>query len=249
MILAMACLFGACVCGGEEPVLVLETINIVGDPDGTSEFEVDFGDPQVLERVDPDNDTVSDTFDNCPDVRNFQQYDRDVDGLGDACDDDIDGDGIENDFDNCMYHENVEQWDMDQDGVGDECDNCPYHFNPEQENEDESPEWLADSFGSACDNCPLYENEDQLDTDGDGVGDRCDDDVDGDGIVDVYNNIYVGDDNCPEVSNRDQEDFDDDGIGDACDDHTSYRPADDTLEHAPEPASLGELEHGTEPIP
>nr|WP_281168643.1 thrombospondin type 3 repeat-containing protein [Gilvimarinus chinensis] len=53
-------------------------------------------------------------------------------------------------------------------------------------------------------------NADQLDTDGDSVGDACDDDRDGDG---VSNNA----DNCPDTANGDQADADGDGIGDACD--------------------------------
>ncbi len=48
------------------------------------------------------------------------------------------------------------------------------------------------------------------DSDGDGIGDICDDDDDNDGIED-------GEDNCPNTANADQLDFDNDTIGDACD--------------------------------
>jgi hypothetical protein len=41
------------------------------------------------------------------------------------------------------------------------------------------------------------------------VGDACDIDIDGDGIVN-------GADNCPLVANRNQADTDRDGVGDAC---------------------------------
>ena len=40
------------------------------------------------------------------------------------------------------------------------------------------------------DNCPLVPNRDQIDTNGNGKGDACEDDYDGDGIAD-------SEDNCP----------------------------------------------------
>jgi len=53
----------------------------------------------------------------------------------------------------------------------------------------------GDGVGDACDNCPVP-NFDQIDRDGDGVGDVCD--------------------NCVEISNASQLDADGDGLGDAC---------------------------------
>lgn len=67
----------------------------------------------------------------------------------------------------------------------------------------------ADGLADGSDNCPSVVNGDQRDSNGNGIGDACDD-----GDFDT-----VGDhvDNCPSALNRDQADSDDDGVGDACD--------------------------------
>jgi hypothetical protein len=67
----------------------------------------------------------------------------------------------------------------------------------------------VDDLVYAQDNCPGVDNEDQRNIDGDGLGDPCDPDIDGDGADNES-------DNCPRHANADQVDHDDDGLGDVC---------------------------------
>ncbi len=121
---------------------------------------------------------------------------------------DTDGDGVCDSNDNCPYAYNPGQEDSDYDTLGDACDICPM---------DDENDYDGDGICGNDDNCRYTYNPSQEDTDYDGVGDYCDmcpndpqNDADGDG--------YCSDnDNCPLVFNPGQEDSDHDGIGDACD--------------------------------
>lgn len=86
----------------------------------------------------------------------------------------------------------------------------------------------CDGLDNPWDNCPNAYNPAQKDIDKDGIGNVCDDDIDGDsivnpiGIVDNQDRIIVRlrtgtMDNCLFISNVDQIDSDNNHIGDACD--------------------------------
>jgi len=111
--------------------------------------------------------------------------------------------------------------DGDCDGVANAGDNCPGVYNPQQLDGDLDChalpippgfvcEPLADGTGDVCDNCAKWYNPAQEDTDGDGIGDRCSDDIDGDGVGNHS-------DNCGSISNPTQDNRDGDNDGDACD--------------------------------
>lgn len=87
--------------------------------------------------------------------------------------------------------------DGDADGISDSIDNCVEVFNPAR----------------------IKLNRDnpvQLDNDGDGTGDPCDGDLDGDGVPQAATEGATGE-NCVYRPNADQADVDGDGRGDLCD--------------------------------
>ncbi|MCP9236425.1 malectin domain-containing carbohydrate-binding protein [Lewinella sp. JB7] len=92
--------------------------------------------------------------------------------------------------------------DNDNDGVEDSVDNCPTVYNPDQSLGTFYADTDGDGYGdpatavTACappagyvdnmlDNCPAFATDDLTDTDGDGIGDACDNDDDGDSVADT----------------------------------------------------------------
>ncbi len=75
----------------------------------------------LYKKIDSDKDGVIDRDDNCVDVENADQIDKDSNGIGDACED-FDLDGIINVRDNCPDVPNKNQVDKDFDKIGDVCD-------------------------------------------------------------------------------------------------------------------------------
>ncbi len=126
--------------------------------------------------TDSDGDGVPDDEDNCPAIANSGQSDVNNNGIGDVCDaeSDSDNDGFVDSADNCPGIAN-DQTDDNVNGIGDVCD-------PELD-------WDNDGFSNSVDNCPSNPN-DQSDLDGDNIGDVCDDDIDGDGMSNVYEDVY-----------------------------------------------------------
>jgi len=90
----------------------------------------------------------------------------------------------------------------------------------------------GDGVRDEVDNCAQVKNADQTDADGDGLGDRCDEDADGDGVPNSIPRLG-GPDNCPLAANADQADEDGDGFGDLCDIDTDLDGVQDPLDNCP----------------
>ncbi len=161
-----------------------------------------------------DADGVPEPGDNCPLYPNPDQSDRDGDGTGDPCDGDNDNDSFQ-DFiellagsDPFNAASTPEFFSFIRDRCEDGIDN---DLDGLTDGDDRGcrPDRDFDGIADEDDNCPDFSNAEQSDSDGDAIGDACDD-SDSDGLVDAA-------DNCPTVFNPFQADSEGDGIGDDCD--------------------------------
>lgn len=91
------------------------------------------------------------------------------------------------------------------------------YVNGKREGNEALPDCLMDvdhdTINNVSDNCDMVANQDQTDTDGDGLGNACDN-LDYDWDDDTIENVN---DNCDFVASMDQGDTDGDGLGNVCD--------------------------------
>ena len=204
----------------------------------------------------PDSNTTDDDGDGIPDFRDkcdkvFNSWsdipDRDGDGVGDMCDQNVDGDKYYDEADDpgdpCPRHAPIS--DDDTDRVDLNATNThrdrPHPDKPADGKADRCSDPDGDGVGLS-DNCPYTKNAAQTNSDNwgralvrsavhaDEKGDACDADADGDGYDDGY--LGSGDDNCPDVFNPFQTDSDNDGDGDACDD-SDFDGVPDSVDNCP----------------
>jgi uncharacterized lipoprotein YddW (UPF0748 family) len=157
------------------------------------------GDNSVHYEYDSDGDGWIDSADNCPTVPNPNQADDDADNVGSACDncptvanpaqENADGDSAGDVCDGCPGDPNkiapgvcgcgASDADTDGDGTADCIDQCPSDPNKTAPGicgcGAADADMDMDGVPDCIDNCPRWTNPDQRDSDGDGIGDACDD--------------------------------------------------------------------------
>lgn len=170
-----------------------------------AQSDVDFDGIGDLCDPDMDNDNIANLIDNCPRWYNPDQTDHDKD-TGKSGYENLSYPGLQVKQSDPTYLKGGDACDLDDD-------------NDEIFDDGDKSGILGDNFCKTgqlyqCDdNCPFTKNSkevafglditlgNQADVDGDGKGDACDEDMDGDGILNEQ-------DNCPRWYNPDQSDYD-----------------------------------------
>ena len=199
------------------------------DPDDDNDGVLDDGDGSGDSNDNPcRTGQSSGCDDNCTFTGNSNQADLDVDGDGDLCDDDDDSDGVADLSDNCPRYVNPAQENNDGDSMGDVCDDDDDNDGVKDDGDHDGiigNHPCPDDVVTNCDdNCHLVWNGTQADYDGDGLGDVCDGDIDGDGDP---NDLDCQDHN-PQVRHGAAEVCD--GVDNDCDGQTDAADAADLLE-------------------
>lgn len=160
---------------------------------------------------------------------NTEWFDTDKDGFGNNTDDDDDNDGL-SDSDESDAGTDPLVIDTDGDGALDGVDVFPLNpyasFDSDNDGIPALPANVASDDpnleGLFFDNCPATSNPDQVDTDGDGKGNKCDKDDDGDGVLDTEDDLPLDETETVDtdgdgVGNNADEDDDNDGTKDQFD--------------------------------
>lgn len=136
--------------------------------------------------TDDDGDGVVDGADDCALVANGGQGDVDGDGTGDACDGDADGDGAGDSLEIPSGSDRLDPASTPEFlGVGDSCSDGLDNDGdgPVDGADDGCPDADGDTMPDSRDPCPGVADTGWIDTDGDGAGNGCDPDADGDGVT------------------------------------------------------------------
>jgi len=167
-----------------------DTATCTDGADNDLDGATDLDDPGC--RADYDRDTVPNLTDNCPWDPNPDQQDTDADGSGDACDWDDDGDGFGDSTEEAAGSDPLDGGSTPENTTVDlywEIGNCADEVDNDLDGLIDAkdpgcgPDQDFDYVPDAEDNCPTVWNPEQTDTNGNGVGDECED-SDGDGIFD-----------------------------------------------------------------
>ncbi|MFT5431623.1 MAG: hypothetical protein ACI9OJ_002320 [Myxococcota bacterium] len=246
-------------CAPLNPLVFPEATEICDGIDNNCNDAVDEGEPDTDDDgkadcidLDDDDDTVPDSFDNCPLVANPAQTNSDADLLGNACDTDDDNDEAP-DVDDCAPQNAAVHPGATEicDGVDNNCADGVDEGFADSNNDGVADCATDDDDGDgvvdAVDNCPQVANTDQFNSDSDLLGDACDTDDDNDGAgdgvdcaptnplisptaVEACDNI---DNNCKDGIDEGFPNSDDDALADCIDDDDDNDGVPDALDNCP----------------